>query len=386
VGRNLTHVNRFANTRHVRSRLALGLAAGGALHQVRGFNSGRLGHNAFGNQIAWRGWNARWKQWHGGWFGPVIWPFLYGDVWSFALWPYAYYDAFWDYDFGSVVSTIFWPGPPVAAYAINDVYGYRTLDDQGRARGPAQNSRDVPTISNSGSVEACAGLAPGVADLPLQGIEQSIHPTGDQLTGLERLKTASSQANEILKAACPGEIPLTPPGRLDVLEKRLGATLQAVHAVRGPLDDFYNSLTDEQRRNFDAMGAAKLQREAKTQRPVSATGLSALCNQRAASFSTLPVERIEQTIRLTQQQRGAFDALRSASTKAAGELQTSCPSQMPRTIVDRLGSVDARLTALLQAAKTLQPALDNFYATLDDEQKARFNTMGQSWSQSARSG
>jgi hypothetical protein len=213
-----------------------------------------------------------------------------------------------------------------------------------------------------------------------------MHPTGNQVTGLERLKAALSQANEILKAACPGEIPLTPPGRLDVVEKRLGAMLQAVHAVRDPLDDFYNSLTDEQRRSFDTMGAAKLQRGAKTQRTVPAAGLPALCGQRVASFSTLPAERIEQTIRLTQQQRGAFDALKSASTKAAGELRTSCPSQMPQTIVDRLGVVDVRLTALFQAVKTLQPPLDNFYAALDDEQKARFNTMGQPWSQSARRG
>ena len=31
---------------------------------------------------------------------------------------------------------------------------------------------------------------------------------------------------------------------------------------------------------------------------------------------------------------------------------------------------------MLQAVKTLRPALDDFYASLDDDQKARFNTMG----------
>jgi LTXXQ motif family protein len=55
-------------------------------------------------------------------------------------------------------------------------------------------------------------------------------------------------------------------------------------------------------------------------------------------------------------------------------------------MVTRLGAVDLRLAAMLQAAKTLRPALDNFYAALNDEQKARFNTMGQSRSQSARGG
>jgi hypothetical protein len=32
---------------------------------------------------------------------------------------------------------------------------------------------------------------------------------------------------------------------------------------------------------------------------------------------------------------------------------------------------------MLQAAKLVQPALDDFYATLSSEQKARFNGLGQ---------
>ena len=390
AGRNLAHVNRLATNSHVRTQFAHGLVAGGALNHVRGFNNGRIGHNAFGSQIAWRGWNARWHNRHGGWFGPVIWPFFYGDIWSFALWPYDYYDAFWDYDVGSIVGSIFWPGPPLAINTIYDVYGYRPFDNDARARGPSLSSRvnpDETAISKSGTVEACGGLAPGVTDLPMQRIEQSIHPTGNQVTGLEHLKAASSQANDILKASCPSQIPLTPLGRLDAVEKRLAAMIQAVQVVRGPLYEFYNSLTDEQRRNFDAMGTAKLQSGAKARGAVpAATGLPALCDERAASFSQLPVERIEQTIRLTQQQRGAFDTLKSTSSKAASEVRTSCPSQMPQTIVDRLGAVDTRLIAMLQAVKTLHPALDDFYASLDDEQKAHFNTMGQPWSRSSRGG
>jgi LTXXQ motif family protein len=390
AGRNLVHANRLANNSHVRTQFAHGLIAGGALNHVRAVNNGRIGHNAFGSQIAWRGWNARWHNRHGGWFGPVIWPFFYGDIWSFALWPYDYYDSFWDYDVGSIVGSIYWPGPPLATNTFYDVYGYKSFDNDGRARGPGVISRvnpDETAISKSGTVEACGGLAPGVTDLPMQRIERSIHPTGTQATGLEHLKAASSQANDILKASCPSQIPLTPLGRLDAVQKRLAAMIQAVQVVRGPLYEFYNSLTDEQRRNFDAMGAAKLQNGAKAPASVpAATGLPALCDQRAASFSQLPVERIEETIRLTQQQRGAFDTLKSASSKAASEVRTSCPSQMPETVVDRLGAVDTRLIALLLAVKTLHPALDEFYASLDDEQKAHFNTMGQPWSRSSRGG
>jgi LTXXQ motif family protein len=34
-----------------------------------------------------------------------------------------------------------------------------------------------------------------------------------------------------------------------------------------------------------------------------------------------------------------------------------------------------RVNALLTAAKTIQPALEDFYGTLNYEQKARFNTL-----------
>ena len=39
--------------------------------------------------------------------------------------------------------------------------------------------------------------------------------------------------------------------------------------------------------------------------------------------------------------------------------------------------MEKRLEAMLQAAELVQPALDEFYATLSNEQKARFNTLPQ---------
>jgi hypothetical protein len=39
--------------------------------------------------------------------------------------------------------------------------------------------------------------------------------------------------------------------------------------------------------------------------------------------------------------------------------------------------MEKRIEALIQAAKLVQPALDEFYATLSSEQKARFNALGQ---------
>ena len=42
----------------------------------------------------------------------------------------------------------------------------------------------------------------------------------------------------------------------------------------------------------------------------------------------------------------------------------------------RVAAVKNRLTTMLEAVKTVHTALDQFYATLSDEQKAQFEAIG----------
>jgi hypothetical protein len=58
---------------------------------------------------------------------------------------------------------------------------------------------------------------------------------------------------EVLQAACPDEVPVTPVGRLQAMEKRLSAMLQAANEMRPALDDFYASLTTEQKARFNTL-------------------------------------------------------------------------------------------------------------------------------------
>ena len=57
----------------------------------------------------------------------------------------------------------------------------------------------------------------------------------------------------MLKASCPAEPPATPPARLAAMANRLDTLLQAVGLVRGALNDFYGSLTDEQKAQFNGI-------------------------------------------------------------------------------------------------------------------------------------
>jgi hypothetical protein len=247
----------------------------------------------------------------------------------------------------------------------NDVSG-------GRGRYAAkteQANREALAETNTAALESCTGLAPGVTNLPIDQIRQTVHPTADQEAGLDDLRAASSQASEIVKSSCPSSVPLTPVGRLDAAEQRLEATIKAIQIIRPPLERFYQALSDEQSRQFNAMNGS-------TEGAPSAGNMAAACSQQGGSFIDLPVQRIEQVVQPTAQQQSAFDNLKKAAQKAGDQLQASCPTAVPKSPVARIDTVETRLRAMTDAIKSVRPDLQNFYASLSDEQKARFNTVG----------
>jgi hypothetical protein len=199
-----------------------------------------------------------------------------------------------------------------------------------------------------------------VANLPIDQIRQTVHPTAEQETALEYLGAASSQARNLIKSSCPSSVPLTPIGRLDAAEQRLDVSIKAIQVVRSPLERFYQGLSDEQKQRFNTANGSS----------------EGACSQGAGSFLDLPVQPIEQVVQPTAQQQSAFDDLKKATQKATDQLQSSCPTAVPNSPVARLDMVETRLTAMADAIKSVRPNLQNFYASLNDEQKARFNTMG----------
>jgi uncharacterized protein YodC (DUF2158 family) len=90
-------------------------------------------------------------------------------------------------------------------------------------------------------------LAAPVTDVPIDQIRQTVHLTGEQQAALDGLIAASSQANDIVEAACPTEPKLSPVGRLDAAEKQYKAVVRAAQVLRSPVEKFYASLSDEQK-------------------------------------------------------------------------------------------------------------------------------------------
>ena len=105
-------------------------------------------------------------------------------------------------------------------------------------------------------------------------------------------------------------------------------------------------------------------------------GMGAVCDPRGAGLAEWRMERIERLITPNEAQRAALNDLRTASTKAAEIVAAACPREFPESATARLELMEKRLDAMQQAIKVVRPAFDAFYATLNDEQKARINTGG----------
>jgi LTXXQ motif family protein len=394
----------FAHNQLAHNQFAHNQFAAQNFHGLNNFNKTGFNRNAFGNNADWNHWGgnfwgAGWNNWGwgwGGWAGPVFWPFLLGDVLSFIFWPYAYYDPFWWYGSPFIFASIFAPGPyfgldygygpdyygygygtgnygyggvPNIYYDSSRGGGYSVAVRGGNAAQTEQADREALTETNTAAIESCGGLAPGVTNLPIDQIRQTVHPTADQEAALDDLSAASSQASDVIKSSCPSSVPLTPIGRLDAAEQRLDATIEAIQIVRSPLERFYGALSDEQRQRFNAMNGS-------TEGNPSSGNMAAACGQQAGNFIDLPVQRIEQVVQPTAQQQSAFDGLKKAAQNASDQLQSSCPTAVPKSPVARLDTVGTRLNAMVGAIKSVRPNLQSFYASLSDDQKAKFNTMG----------
>jgi len=114
---------------------------------------------------------------------------------------------------------------------------------------------DGGSSNGSGAAALCdpPGVTPAAsfAQLPVDRIERALQPTQQQEAAFEKLKAVSASAAASLEASCPAKTPETPVERIDAVEMRLDAMVQAAKDVRPALGAFYATLSDEQKVRFN---------------------------------------------------------------------------------------------------------------------------------------
>ena len=333
-GAHLAHANAFAG----RASFAANrhFAGGGAFHSF---------------------WNHGWH-WHNhlGWIGPLFWPYAYGDFFYYALWPGDYYDVdpFWVYGYGDIYEGIFSP-------YVYDEY----------VQGPGAPAR-MAALTQS-MAQSCGDEATEVTGWPINQISDAVQPNPQQSALLDDLGNAVVKAGDVIRSHCPTNVSFTPTGRLDTMQQRLQGLVQAVSLVSDPLSKFYDSLDDEQKARFNSIKPATDKTAAANAPVTTATTPKSDCD---ASVMAWPTEQIDQAVQPNDAQRAKLDALKSAAANGADIIKAACPSETPSTPPARLAAAGKHLQAMLQAVDAIRPPLHDFYNSLSDNQKARFNTMG----------
>ena len=107
-----------------------------------------------------------------------------------------------------------------------------------------------------------------------------------------------------------------------------------------------------------------------------AGGMGAVCDPRGAGLAEWRMERVERLITPTEAQRAALERFTNRLDRTAEIVAAACPREFPESATARLELMEKRLDSMQQAIKIVRPAFEAFYATLNDEQKARINTSG----------
>jgi hypothetical protein len=356
----LRHARAFA--RHGRIRTA-SLRS----QDVRNAMDSGLGNPAARRQIvaaaALAGWhggrsaNGWWRHGDGGygWVGPLFWPFAIYDIYDYTIWGDGI--GFWDYGYPDIYAAIFAP------------YGH---DDLAAFTGPSpigRRHRRVPPLQ-----QLCGDDSREIAGLPINQIQQAIQLDEAQRAALDDLANALVSAAQMIRASCPTQTAFSAPHRLAVMQRRIGAMIKAELGVQQPLGKFYDLLDDEQEARLNALAEDRRKISAAngaTEAPAQGCGAA-----RPAALQW-PADEIEARLHPNDAQRAALKVLQAASARAVDILNNACQPKDATTLPIRLDAVDERLDAMQQAVHLVSTALEDFYATLSDEQKAQFEAIGQ---------
>lgn len=290
------------------------------------------------------------------WVGPVFWPHASDDMFEYAFLPNGAGERFWAYghrDLHGVFAD------------LGSFRGAKAVAAAADKTGVAAADTKAPPTDMCGSV-AAASSADGV----IAYIELVVQPSAAQHEMLGQLRTALTQASDRVKAACRATIPATPLERLDTMQDRIWAMRDAALTVRMPLEHFYNSLDEEQkaRLNGDDADQPRIAGQGNYARE---RAVAQMCREHTSALSD--TRAIESALRPSAEQRASFTELQMRLAGLAQLIMSSCPTQTPDGPLGKLAVAQDRLTTMLFAVMTIGPALQTFYGSLSDTQKAEFN-------------
>jgi hypothetical protein len=147
----------------------------------------------------------------------------------------------------------------------------------------------------------------------VERLRAEIGPNAEQVERLQRLGGAIAAAADYLAKACPTGIPVKPTARLQLMDLQIQVLTMAVDIIHQPLQDFEQSLTDEQRAKFSSDAAAKHPASARSHK-IATRNESAGLHSCGAPSSAIDwsIAEIDKSVQPNEQQRAALTDVQQA--------------------------------------------------------------------------
>ena len=132
---------------------------------------------------------------------------------------------------------------------------WETLDDDQKAQLAEAGKQRAQFSPKVPFAQSCT--PPDALPWPAKEIEARLHLNDEQRVDLAVLQHMSVLASNTVNFDCQPDENLNPPDRLATAETRIDAMLDAIKQVAPALDDFLGSLSDEQKAQFETIGAKR---------------------------------------------------------------------------------------------------------------------------------
>jgi hypothetical protein len=132
---------------------------------------------------------------------------------------------------------------------------FEMLDDEQKKQLAAFAGQRAPFAPKVPAEQSCT--PPEALPWPSSDIAAKLHLSEEQREELDVLQRMNELAENTLNFACQPEEGLTPADRLATADTRLDAMLDAIKQIKPAVEDFYATLSAEQKAQFAAIGAKR---------------------------------------------------------------------------------------------------------------------------------
>ena len=257
----------------------------------------------------------------------------------------------WSHGFGTIVGGMF----------------AQPLTRRNTQQSEAGDNAQTTGASGSGA-PICGEADPDDADGRIKQLRDRLGFTKES-GSLVALRDALLQSDTDITAACPYDLPAELPERLQVMQDRLWSMRVALTKLREPLKKFSDELSKDQRAKFDA------QIPSERVRRVSAGAPAGQCFVLTQLPQPWPADQVARAVRPEKEQQETLGVLSGTSSNMAQLMMSACPQAPPATAIARLDVALNWIDTMLFAATNTVAPVDDFYRSLNDEQKSRLDTL-----------